>query len=320
MITIINIISKNPEYIRIQYNNIKERIKDPFKYVVFNNSMFNEMEYRSIEQMCKTLGVEHVPVEKNESVNSFTGKPLYVNNNWIANDVTPPATYALNYLSVIESKKISGHICLIHSDMFFLKDISLIEMLGDNDMAFVPQYRGDIKYIWDGFCIFGPNTKIEELNWMYSDIDGQRTDCGGSTFFYLKKYNPKIKYIESWNITDYNQGIFDTHLNGNVRYKFTNSETLEFLSGTRISDLRSFEYESEYENYGRYYTNKFLKIKSYLDNKEVNLPNPYWIDILMCKDSDDFLIIHYKSGSNYLEFQNQNYNDLKLKELLKIIK
>lgn len=315
---IINIISTNSHYIPLQYNNIKKYVKHDFRYIVLNNAMFNSDEFTKIKSICEQLNIEHIAVEKNDEVNEFTGTKLYT-DGWIGSGVTPGATYALNYLSVVVSKILTGHTCLIHSDMFFLRDINLYDMLGDNDMAFVPQYRGFVKYIWDGFCVFNENVKLNEMNWMFSNVKGQQTDCGGCTHFYLEKYNPKIKYIEAWNISDYKDGVFDTHLNGNVRFKFTNPNDMMLTGGTRVSSNKSLEYESDQNDYNSYYVNKFFGIKSFLDSRNVNLPNPYWIDILMPKDTNDFVIIHYKSGSNYLDFQNGGYNEMKLKELRKLI-
>lgn len=316
---IINIISTNSHYIPIQYNNIKKHVKHDFRYIVINNSLFNTDEFNKIKSICEDLNIEHIPVIKSDDVDSFTGAKLYTENGWVGSGVTPGATYALNFLSVFVTKIISGYTCLIHSDMFFLKDINLYELIGDDDMACVPQYRGNVKYIWDGFCIFNDKFKLNEMNWMFSNVKGHQTDCGGHTHFYLEKYNPKIKYIEAWNLSDYKDGVFDTHLNGNVRFEFANESNFKLTGGNQISDKKSLEYESEKIDYNYYYINKFLTIKEFLDSRNVNLPNPYWIDILMPKDTDDFIIIHYKSGSNYLDFQNGGYNQVKLKELIKLI-
>ena len=328
---IINIISKNSKYIRIQNDNFKKYIKSDYEYIVLNNAIFDKNESDDIENICNELGIKSYKIDRNDQVLNYTGFNNYGQfEHWASYGPTPGANYALNWLSIILSSQLKNDVpvCLIHSDMFFLKEIDLYQILKDNDSVFVPQYRNKVNYIWDGFVIFKDSNITSKLNWSSGEVNGEICDCGGQTHNYLQT-NPKTSFIESWNISDYellpnNRIKFDTHLNGNVRYTLIydeNKAELEdmILNGYKLSDNKSLVYETDVDDYKNYYLNKFLKIKNWIDENKLELPHPIWIDILMEQNSDEFLIMHYKSGTNYLQFQNSNYNELKLKELKKIL-
>jgi hypothetical protein len=119
---------------------------------------------------------------------------------------------------------------------------------------------------------------------------------------------------------------FDTHLNGNIRYYFDYDEQQGRLLNFRDQNgpvdapmRKKFAYEQPKDNYPAYYAEKFLGIYRYFARRGVALPNPYWIDVLMPAGSNDFVILHYKSGTNYMSFQNQSYNQVKLQALQKLL-
>ena len=219
--------------------------------------------------------------------------------------------------------------------MFFIKDINISDLLKNNDLFYIPQYRakGSCKYMWNAFiCInFKKNPNFINLNWHSGAVNGDACDVGGQTHYDLldKEFNEKI--MEEYSIYQYDviNGNKKIHYiqNGNVNYEFLLDENNELLSvkhigGHILRDSKSFPHEKDFEtnsDYGEYIYNRLISIMNILNENDVKLPYPQHIGFIGFMDEEDFFILHYKSGSNYLSFSNENYNSLKTHEIKKIL-
>jgi hypothetical protein len=82
---------------------------------------------------------------------------------------------------------------IIDSDMFFMNDININDLMRNHNFAFIPQYRGDAQevfYAWNGIIFVKPDQIInpKEFDFDWGTILGQRTDIGGYSHFYFEKY------------------------------------------------------------------------------------------------------------------------------------
>jgi hypothetical protein len=226
----------------------------------------------------------------------------------------------------------NDHILAIHPDMFFLKRFNFSELLGEKMLYFVPRYHENLFYIWEGILLIDCEkmnnqeyTKDFDLSGIHSN--GAGNGDGGSTSHLLMERMDKECYgfLEFWNLGNFENDIFDTHLNGHVRYKF-NPDLMELirlengleLKGPKLGN-RSFPYEDPNEKYTEYYIENFLWIKSrFMDNR--NIPDPVNFDII-CKQGEpkNPFILHLKSGSGYQAYHSNSYKLKKIDALKKII-
>lgn len=179
-----------PDFIEKQYETIKKFVKDEdWEFIVYNNTSIIAHKRRvAIKQICKKLGLKCPDVR----FRSYFSGGSYI-MGWSLN---------WTFHRFIRWEKDTIHV-LIDSDMFFIKDINFNEFLGDNDMCAVHQRRGEIDYLWNGIVVYKgaeiPNKHL--FDFRLDTINGERTDCGGRTYFWLKKNSPdyKIKWIKHTN-------------------------------------------------------------------------------------------------------------------------
>lgn len=327
-ITIATLANIRPDFIELQYNSIKRFVKDKdVDYVVFNNASESKERFEEIRSICAKLGVKHIPVKKRSII-----------FKWMNENVSKLVARSLNYVwkNNLQSKK--DIVSIIDSDMFFIKEICIEELMRGYDLAFVPAYRGEhfeVLYLWTGLMFFNMNTLpfINELKWDTGKILGYGVDVGGLNHFYLEKFKDRLKclYLEMWNledikINDDGTKTIECCLNGNIRFIIHTTSSNELITITTdnffISDKKSFPYQSEKENYYDFITQNFVAFEAYLQNKNTIFPRPYWMDLFRVTNTkiDESFIFHYKSGGNWLPFYTEEYNNKKTAELMKIIK
>jgi hypothetical protein len=323
-ISIISLVSNRPDLIELQYKSIKKYVKNiDFEYIVYNNNIENSEIYYNVFNICKTYGIIH----KNVNISKYYG------NGGIA------CYSALNWIIKQDSNNLGDIICYIDADMFFIKEVFIENILDNNDMAIIPQYKQELDsfYMWNCFFILNRKTlrTLNELNFSYGNINGVGVDVGGYTYYFFKKYKSmlKIKYIECWMYIDgfeNNDYIYlDTSLNGNMHYEIKVTKMLNILEfkskDFKFCQNKCFEYEDNFKNleeYSKYYTRKYIQVKDWIKcNKLDNSFKPIFIDLINKKGDviDSSFILHYKSSSNYSYFQTFEYNKLKTEKIKQLI-
>jgi hypothetical protein len=337
MIKIYTYAHKRPDFIAIQFDSISKYLKDDYEYVVFNNAIDDENLSSQIEKECQKINIKCIKVQLQEDINNqnfIDGSEIqFINNNGNYKYANPnvACSYPLiwSFKNIISKDDNENIIVIIDSDMFFSRDISIKDLMTGYDIAFIPQYRNnDVHYMWNGFVIIdGSKNNLNEINWFCGRVNGQPVDVGGQTHFYLKN-NPQLKimYLEFWNLNEFNNDEYRSHLNGNmcVLFSLKDNEVVDFTPiDSRFTDNNKlFDYEIDkdsFDEYIKYYTDNIKYIKNSVES--FNFPKPEHIDFIKCynKKIEDFFIFHYKSGSNYLNFQDNNYNKLKTNALKKLI-
>lgn len=326
MIEIMTVAHKRPDFIELQLNSIKKHIKCEYTYTVFNNAVDSVEQRNLISNICYKLNVKCVNVlVDNNFIKKHVSENIFLDNKYINANVGtsyPIIWIFKNYITNHEE------ICLIDSDMFFINDINLSEIIADKDIVYIPQYRkkNEIKYIWNAFVCLNlkncPNLKF--LNWNAGFVESIPTDVGGQTHFFLKDNHLKSEYIHEYCIYSENSDTNEIHfiLNGNINYnlKYHNNKLISFnhVGGDKCFDNKSFPHEIDYNDYQEYISSKVLHIFNLLNKNNVNLPKPSVIGFLGFPN-DNFFILHYKCGSNYQTFSTDTYNNLKTHEIKKLL-
>jgi len=325
-IKIITLANHRPDFIEPQYQSIKRFVKDTdVEYVIFNTASEDQKRYDEIESICKKLGTQSIPVKKSKLLKF-----------WKEN-VSKSVARSLNYIWKNHLKNEKDIVVIIDSDMFFIKDVSIEQLMNGYNFAFVPAYRGkkfEVLYPWTGLMFFNMNTlpSPEKMRWDTGSVLGNKVDVGGMNHFYLQEHveNLKVLRLEMWNLeniennTDGSRTIL-CNLNGNVRFEIHITKDNALINLTTkdffVSDKKSLPYQSERENYYNFIKDNFLAFEQYLKNKNADFPKPFWMDLFKTENADiaDSFVFHYKSGSNWLPFYTEEYNKKKTEELRKLL-
>ncbi len=267
---IITIFDRNEDFIYLQYKSILKHVKGDYEYIVFNNAKTKEQATK-IEKVCEELGIRCIRI-----------KVMYLWSN-----PSKIAGRALNE-SYKHLKKMGEPYFKIDSDMFFIGDININEMLKNKDLVYVPTYLPR-KTMWSG--VFGINTKKVkfDLNFMPGII--KNTDTFGQSCLLVNDNRYSQQLLELHNLQDIKGGIIETNLNGNCIIKF-NQDGIIFKGNDNFTPNDDFIIlKNKYNN--------IIKIM-----KEHNFPTPYNIDFIS-KDGKDF-IFHFKS-SNWCPWYTEEY-------------
>ena len=172
---------KRPDFILKQKQSFDKFILDNFEYIVINNGSSEQLK-NEIYNICIKNNINHIFVEN----------PIHDNANIAC--AYPINQILSKYIKLEKDADISG---IIDSDMFFVKDVCIKDLISDNELFALKQIRGNVNYIWNG--VFFINHKeiknINELDFGYGVINGFNIDVGGNTYFYFKK-NPLCKLKE----------------------------------------------------------------------------------------------------------------------------
>jgi len=182
MIKIYTYPDKRPDFILKQNNSLKKFLKDDFEHIIINNGSTEELKLE-IEKISKENKITHFFVEKTNHSNP-----------------TIACSYPINQsLERFIKKESDADISvIIDSDMFFLKDFSISQYIGENEIAAIKQIRGNINYIWNGIVFINHKKikNIKDLDFGYGLIDGNMTDVGGNMYYYFKNnHECKLKNI-----------------------------------------------------------------------------------------------------------------------------
>jgi len=329
MIHIFTYAHKRPDFIKLQYDSIKKHIVGEYEYVVFNNAIDSIEQNDEIKKICNELNIKCVDIIINNDIASSLIMGHIQNNTYSNANVgtSYPIIYTFKHYLTNESK-----ICIIDSDMFFINDINFDELMKDKDSLYIPQYRdnNNLKYMWNALvCLnFERNELLKTLDWNCDYVGNIGLDVGGKTRHFLSENELDILIMEEYSIYDYldNGSTKKIHfiLNGNINYNLILDQNNNLISfthtgGDKLFDNKSFPHEPELSDYPSYILSKTLKILNIFNKNGIDLPNPKHIGFIGFMGDDDYFIIHYKSGSNYLGFSTKEYNDKKTNEIKKIL-
>jgi hypothetical protein len=329
-----------PDFIALQYESIKRHLKDDFEYIVFNNERpggdggFDEKKIQIIYDKCEQIGVQCIRVELDKELQYLNNNKMFEGETYINGNTACAYSFTWGWKNYISKNDCIS--LLIDSDMFFIKDILITDIMDGYNFSFVPSYRYvnneyrniAFKYPWNGLVIADiPNMpNPQEISWGDGWIDSLAVDVGGEVRYYLEKYESqlKINYIDQWGLCEDTQVPNQLVLNGCSEFKINFDEETLNITQYQHSDSKTFPHQIDRENYWDYFTQNYIKIKNI--TKKYNFPKPTFVDFMKLeKDSsiDDAFIFHYKNASNTLPWMKgevgEVYNEEKTECLKKFL-
>lgn len=226
----INILSyavNNCFPIKIQYKNLKKYLIEDFEFILFNDAYENDM-IDIINDIANELKIKCIRVPQKIHIDNKNPSKAYAETlNWSIHE------YGVkNNLDIIVQ---------MHTDVFPIKQISILDLLDDNIIASTKEYRVDngkiFTYLYPALTIINLNSikdVINDLNFnccavnsrysnnkniniidndniLYCDADIPinsisqiRLDTGGMTCYFINKYIDKgIKLLSNIDLYDY---------------------------------------------------------------------------------------------------------------------
>lgn len=181
-----------PEFIRIQLASIRAHILDDWEYIVVNDAInepfvsnFLEKGMRdTITQTCKELGVQCLEFPQDLHMHRHI---LFPNLQFYGNNPSTRASDVYQW-TLNQSLEFDGLVIIFDGDMFFIQDVSLVEKMGNANIAFLPQLRGGIEYPWLNLVSFYPKKtpNIRDFSYDCGSINGVALDSGGMSHYYLR--------------------------------------------------------------------------------------------------------------------------------------
>ncbi len=353
MIKIYTYSHNRPDLIKPQYDSIKKHVKDDFEFIVFNNeragsnpfSGYSPERVQEIFDVCKDLNISCIRVDLDPELQVINGYRQFSGDSFMG-DGSHACGYAFSWgwkHHITQNDCIS---LIIDSDMFFIKDISIEEMMEGYNLAINPSYRygskyqdednrGSIalKYPWNGIVIADiPNMpNPSDLKWGLGVFNGHAADVGGEGHRYLIDYEDKlnIKYIDYVSVQrDAYSGDEHTPPDGYIEMGFNgcspmhvNLENKEFhIIDYQESDKRTFPHQKEREDHWQYVYDCFAYMVNF--GEKYGFPKPTFIDLVKFEEDDDMensFIIHYKNASNGNAWQSEEYNQEKTNALGRVL-
>ncbi len=346
-ITLYTAADKRPDFIEPQYRSIKKYLTDDHEIVVLNNAFGSKNRRKEISDICMRLGIRCIEVKKDPRFTTIGKQKVFT---WLGSyrNANVGTAYPIKWAweTMIEENK-DGMFAIIDSDMFLARKISLIDETGENDAAFIIQYRGlelkegrrkeKFSYIWNAFCIFRPSriSALKEMNWdcgvvKEAFIEGLSVDVGGYIHYWLKKHSIRFKHISELALHHFDekgdsQFYLEATLNGNYHFSFdydrndgTTSNYRSHESGWKKGSLVLPHLPEKYEEI------LVKKIVSYFETYifgKQSYPSPTFLGFIEFEDGvvkNRPFIVHSKAGSGYMRF-GEEYGRLKLLFIEKIL-
>lgn len=322
---------RRPDFISLQMRSLKEFCIGDFELIVLNNSQ-NKRRAKSIELECKQSGARHIRVDfadrtarssHHETAFRF-GR--YRNPNLACS--YPYHWFVKRHLPGL----VDANVVFIDSDMFLVKSVDFRVLLSERSLFFVPQFRGtvsqnrhEVLYPWNGLLIANTadqKLRLNQIEWSPKIQRGFATDVGGASTDWLEISMREAPFGEllAFGILDINRDSPLDHskvsLNGNWNAHLEKiPRSADWKVTSRDSDdLAARILNCNVEAIDVALVERLNRAITKLD-QEV-WPDPLWLDFISAPEVglEDF-VVHYKSGSNYLEWATTEYNSLKTSAL-----
>jgi len=315
MVKIYTLADKRPDFIEMQIKSIRKYLTGDYEYIVIDNAIDSPFRSKVIKEICSDLNVKYVKITLEDDLNNLSdGKKCYSGNAYVTPNTAHLYPMMWIFKKLIQDKETSF---VIDSDMFFLSKIDISE-LSKSDLLYMPQYRGSFEYIAPSLLVLNTEgvDNFRDIDWDFVHTSNGATDVGGKTNDFLQRNsNIRKEYFEQYSIYDvvYNGEYAKIHLilNGNSNYEiienFTENKLISIknIGTNNIGTNRTFTHEEPSDDYHTTLYNGYLKIKNMLD---FNIVNPIHTGFIRKVGHDDFIILHYQTGSNYANFSTDDYN------------
>lgn len=178
-----------PDFIEIQYKTFKKFLTDEYEFVVFNDARNSHIR-QQVNTTCQKLHIRCIEIPQ-----AIHDKPYLQRNP--GEDFNNPCARCANvvqYSLDMLGFKHDDIVAIVDSDLFLVKEFSIVNYMKDYDIAGLLQSRGNIDYLWNGIAFFNMNSlpDKETINFNCGFINNTATDVGGFIYYYFKNH-PQIR-------------------------------------------------------------------------------------------------------------------------------
>ena len=188
-------VVNRPDFVEIQDKLFKKFLKNDYQFNVIDDSISSDISGQ-FKNICEDRNINYYKKPQNTS-NLNPAQACAAAVQW-------------SYDKLIKENCKTDLVCFFDSDMFLLDHFDVEEYLNDAIIAGLPQYRGNVTYMWNGIMFFNmPKIHQIDPNIDFSDgiVEDEMTDVGGHTYYYFKKNNIEMKK------TDEEFPLYPTHYN-----------------------------------------------------------------------------------------------------------
>lgn len=167
-----------PELLEKQVKCLNNNLKGEYEIVIIHDSRNNEY-VNDFTKICSRLKLQfhHHSSSEGNTPSGYHSEAI----QWA-------------YDNLVKNEYQNDIVMFLDHDMFLIKELDVVEYLGDYDIAGCEQSRGSVKYIWPGLCLFKTQSIFPiDFNFHPCNFFGQTLDTGGGTFQVLRTEEIKFK-------------------------------------------------------------------------------------------------------------------------------
>lgn len=221
MIHIFTTVVNRPDFLNIQYNLFEKFLKNKYIFHVIDDSSDSKIT-KKFEDICTDKGFKYYKTpEKTHHKNASTRVGNII--QWAFDDI-------------IKIKYADDFVLFLDSDMFLIDYFDIEEYISDCIVSGLPQFMGNIKYMWVGIMFFNMPKLMQldsNIKFNMDFIDGKLIDTGGQTYHFFKKNNIDMKP------TDANGPEYPTHFNDIDLQKDSGGYNMELHLGGKFLHYRA---------------------------------------------------------------------------------
>jgi hypothetical protein len=177
-------VTNQPDFAKLQAQTFSEFLECDYEFHLVDDSIDSQNLSDQYIQICEENSmIYHRKHEKIVPHNPMMGCAFAV--QW-------------TYENLI--KQYDNDIVLfVDSDMFLFEKFNPIEYMKDKIITGCIQRRGNVEYIWNGIFILNMPKVLSlrgDLNFSCGVVEGELTDVGGHTFYFLKENELQVDDIQ----------------------------------------------------------------------------------------------------------------------------
>ena len=201
----------SPELIEPQFDSFQKHLQEPFEMTLINSGRMAMLpaKSREVTEICNRLGIRVVETQRDEAIEKMRNDEFtYGHPDRIFQPegmFTTPGN-AGNYLMQWSWEKVvcmeREPICFVHSDVFLIEPIRLSDYLAEHDICCVcpgkaaTEAHPEFHWLWEPLIVADMRRlpKPETMIWWPSRVEGEWTDTGGRTYYWLKEH-PEVRVM-----------------------------------------------------------------------------------------------------------------------------
>ena len=235
-----------PDFIPLQLKTLYKFLNSNFKYVVLNNGR-NYFRKSKIRSICNLM-----------SVDCYEIPTKFRNHSDPCLACAIPLQWAFDTYMIHDKFPI-----ILDSDIFLIDSLDINLYMSKFDLAAVSQSRGLVEYLWNGIIFMKKMKNKNNFNLMPGIVEGQNTDVGGNTYYWLKDNKGSIRWIKHTAAICSEHGNL-MELPPSIRSKYRDEYHFEIYDKKFLHYSRGSNWD---KNYASYHKDKTNLLKSFITLK-----------------------------------------------------